>query len=210
MRFTARPEVEFMASGEVDRERGALGAAERRLEGVRKLLAEAHARMALQFGFRLWDGSLVPTDWPRDALAIAIADEGVVAALLRAPRVTTLANLWAARRLDIVNGGIFDLMEKRPKVRPRELTRSSARRARCSQPLRSCSRRAASLGRWRRSKPTARATDRRLGTRRTSPTTMTSRTRSTRCFSIPRWSTLAGTSMTGATTSRRRTCRSST
>jgi hypothetical protein len=80
--------------------------------------------MALQFGFRLWDGSLVPADWPRDALALAIADEGVVAALLRAPRVTTLANLWAAKRLDIVNGGIFDLVEKRPKVRTRELTRN--------------------------------------------------------------------------------------
>ncbi len=113
-----------MASGEVDRERGRMGAAERRLEGVRKLLAEAHARMALQFGFRLWDGSLVPADWPRDALALAIADEGVIAALLRAPRVTTLANLWAAKRLDIVNGGIFDLVEKRPKVRTRELTRN--------------------------------------------------------------------------------------
>jgi hypothetical protein len=36
--------MEFMASGEVDRERGRMGAAERRLEGVRKLLAEAHAR----------------------------------------------------------------------------------------------------------------------------------------------------------------------
>ena len=39
-----------------------MGALERRLEGARKLLAEAPARMALQFGFRLWDGSLVPAD----------------------------------------------------------------------------------------------------------------------------------------------------
>ena len=90
---------------------------------MRALLADAHRRMALQFGFRLWDGSLVPADWPPGALAITIADEGAVAGLLRAPKVTTLANLWAAKRIDIVNGGIFDLVDKRPKGRTREFTR---------------------------------------------------------------------------------------
>jgi cyclopropane-fatty-acyl-phospholipid synthase len=88
------------------------------------LLADAHARIAPQFGFRLWDGSWVPADWPPEGLGIAIADEGVVAALLRSPRLATLANLWAAKRLDIVNGGIFDLVEKRPKGRTREFTRA--------------------------------------------------------------------------------------
>ena len=77
--------------------------------------------MGLEFGFRLWDGALVPADWPRDALAIAIADEGVVASLIRAPRLPTLANLWAAKRLDIVNGDLFDLVAKRPKARTRDL-----------------------------------------------------------------------------------------
>jgi cyclopropane-fatty-acyl-phospholipid synthase len=98
-----------------------MGAPERRLQRVRTLIADAHKRMALQFGFRLWDGSRVPSDWPGDALAIAIADEGVIAGLLRAPKLTTLANLWASKRLDIINGGIFDLVEKRPKGRTREL-----------------------------------------------------------------------------------------
>ena len=84
---------------------------------LKDLLAEAHALLGLQFGFRLWDGSFVPANWRPDALAIAIADEGVVAGLLRAPRLTTLANLWAAKRIDILNGDLFDLVDKRPSGR---------------------------------------------------------------------------------------------
>src|SRR5436305_4167678 len=105
------------------RTKNRMGAREWRLETLRKWLAETHSRLAPQFGVRLWDGSLVPSDWSRDALAIVIGDEGVVASLLRAPRLTTLANLWAAKRLDIINGGIFDLVEKRPKGRTREFMR---------------------------------------------------------------------------------------
>jgi len=90
---------------------------QKRKARLKALLAEAHALLGLQFGFRLWDGSLVPAHWRPDALAIAIADEGVVAGLLRAPRLTTLANLWAAKRVDILNGNIFDLVDKRPSGR---------------------------------------------------------------------------------------------
>jgi cyclopropane-fatty-acyl-phospholipid synthase len=88
------------------------------------VLMQAHQRLALEFGFRLWDGTYVPADWPATALTIAIADEGAVAGLLRAPRITTLANLWAAKRIDIVNGTLFDLVAKRPKGRTREFTKS--------------------------------------------------------------------------------------
>ena len=95
--------------------------AEKRLVGFKALLADVHRRLGLEFGFRLWDGALVPADWPADALTIAIADEGAVASLVRAPRLPTLANLWAAKRLDIVNGTLFDLVAKRPKTRTREL-----------------------------------------------------------------------------------------
>src|SRR5271169_3947380 len=101
-----------------------MGALERRLVSLRAMLADAHLRLALRFGFRLWDGSYVPADWPRDALALAIADEGAVAGLLRAPNLTTLANLWAAKRLDIINGGIFDLVDKRPKGRTRDYAKN--------------------------------------------------------------------------------------
>ena len=50
-----------------------------------------------------------------------IADEGVVAALLRKPKPDTLANLWASARLDILNGTIFDLVARRPKIRTKRL-----------------------------------------------------------------------------------------
>lgn len=95
-----------------------------RIRSISALLAQAHQRLALEFGFRLWDGSLVPADWPPTSLAIAIADEGAVAGLLRAPKITTLANLWAAKRVDIVNGSLLDLVAKRPKGRTREFTKS--------------------------------------------------------------------------------------
>jgi cyclopropane-fatty-acyl-phospholipid synthase len=95
-----------------------------RLQRFRALLATTHKRMALEFGFRLWDGSLVPADWPANGLAIAIADEGAVAALMRSPKLTTIANLWAAKRLDLINGSLFDLVAKGPKGRTRDLRKS--------------------------------------------------------------------------------------
>ncbi len=98
-----------------------MGKAEKRLASLKALLDDAHRRLGLEFGFRLWDGALVPSDWPSDALAIRVADEGAVASFIRAPRLPTLANLWAAKRLDIVNGDLFDLVAKRPKARTRDL-----------------------------------------------------------------------------------------
>ena len=98
--------------------------AQRRIENFRALALKAHQRLGLEFGLRLWDGSLVPADWPPSGMAIAFADDGVVASFLRAPNVVTLANLWAAKRLDILNGTIFDLARRRPKGRSRDLWRS--------------------------------------------------------------------------------------
>ncbi len=115
----ARPAAARQKNDEV-----VLSGAQQRLRSFRTLLTQAHRRMALEFGFRLWDGSFVPADWPAASLAVAIADEGAVAALLRAPRITTLANLWAAKRVDIVNGTIFDLAAKRTKSRRRDLRKS--------------------------------------------------------------------------------------
>jgi len=98
-------------------------AAEKRLHGVRQLLTQAHERLALQFGFVLWDGSTVPADLASEALAIAIADEGVVASLIRRPNLDTLVNLWASARFDIRNGTFFDIAERRPKARTRAVLR---------------------------------------------------------------------------------------
>ncbi|HTZ78259.1 MAG TPA: class I SAM-dependent methyltransferase, partial [Stellaceae bacterium] len=70
--------------------------------------------------------STIPDDWPADGLQLVIADEGAVAALIKGPSVTTLANLWAAGRVDLRNGTIFDLVARRPRGRTRELRKSLA------------------------------------------------------------------------------------
>lgn len=102
--------------------------AERRLENFRALIAKALAQLKLDLGIRLWDGSVVPADWPPTRLLVAIADEGAVAGLLRAPNLVTLVKLWAARRIDIVNGTIFDLAARRPAAGTRDLKRSLDKR----------------------------------------------------------------------------------
>ncbi|HTP92750.1 MAG TPA: cyclopropane-fatty-acyl-phospholipid synthase family protein [Xanthobacteraceae bacterium] len=98
--------------------------AQTRLASLRKLLAHVRERLGLDIGFVLWDGSTVPAGLAPNALAVAIADEGAVAALLRRPNVETLAQLWVGKRLDLRNGTIFDLAGIRPKVRTREFRKT--------------------------------------------------------------------------------------
>ena len=93
----------------------------KRLKIIRSLAESMHKMLNLEFGIRLWDGSTVPADWPKDKMALAIADEGAIAGMLRAPKLTTIGNLWAAKRLDILNGTIFDLVERAPKGRTRDI-----------------------------------------------------------------------------------------
>lgn len=95
-----------------------------RLRGFARLLGSVRERLGLDIGFVLWNGSTVPADLPQTALAVAIADEGAVAALIRRPNVDTLANLWVSGRLDIRNGSLFDLVARRPKVRTKTLLKS--------------------------------------------------------------------------------------
>ncbi len=95
----------------------------KRLAALSRLLAEAHARLGLKLGFRLWDGSLVPAGWPADGLSIGIADSGAVAALLRKPKLDTLLNLHISGRIAILNGSIFDLAAARPDGKVGRLAR---------------------------------------------------------------------------------------
>ncbi len=97
-----------------------MGAA-KRIQALSALLAHAHAMLELKIGFQLWDGSRVPADWPEDGLMVALADEGVIASVVRRPNADTLANLWCAKRIDILNGTIFDVAERRPNVRTRKI-----------------------------------------------------------------------------------------
>ena len=102
--------------------------AARRLDSFKRLLTHINERILPDLGFVLWDGSTVPADLRSDALALAIADEGAIAAMIRRPNVDTFLNLWVTSRLDLRNGSFFDLAARRPTTRTRELMRSFNKR----------------------------------------------------------------------------------
>ncbi|HEY5796784.1 MAG TPA: class I SAM-dependent methyltransferase, partial [Bosea sp. (in: a-proteobacteria)] len=97
---------------------------QKRLAALRRLLTQAHEKLGLKLGFRLWDGSSVPGDWPQDGLAIAIRDSGAVAALIRKPKLDTLLNLHISDRIALLNGSIFDLTTARPEGKVGRLARN--------------------------------------------------------------------------------------
>ena len=101
-----------------------MATAAERAKSFGQLLAHARERLGLDIGFALWDGSTVPDDLPPAAFALTFADEGAVAALIRRPKIDTLANLWVSGRIDLKNGTLFDLVARRPSVRTRELRKT--------------------------------------------------------------------------------------
>lgn len=102
---------------------------DKRIEALRRLLADAHGKLGLKLGFALWDGSRVPADWPADRLMIAVRDAGVVAALLRRPKLDTLLHLHVSDRIAIENGTIFDLAAARPDGKVGRLARGISKAA---------------------------------------------------------------------------------
>lgn len=94
-----------------------------RLASLKKLLAHVRERLGLDLGFTLWDGSTVPAGLQDDALAIKVGDEGVIAALVRRPKLDTILNLWVTARIDLRNGSLFDVIARRPKVRTKDFLR---------------------------------------------------------------------------------------
>ncbi|MGB6536440.1 MAG: cyclopropane-fatty-acyl-phospholipid synthase family protein [Xanthobacteraceae bacterium] len=107
----------IMASQPIQWVGSALGA------GYVEMLAHARERLRIDIGFVLWDGSTVPSTLPAGAFAIVLADEGVVAALIRRPKLDTILNLWVSARFDLRNGTLFDLVARRPKVRSKDFLR---------------------------------------------------------------------------------------
>src|SRR5580698_7767599 len=95
--------------------------AARRLDAFKRLLTHLHEQILPEFGFVLWDGSTVPADLPADSLALVIADEGAIAAMIRRPNIDTFLNLWVTARFDLRNGTLFDLEARRPRGRSRAL-----------------------------------------------------------------------------------------
>ena len=94
-----------------------------RLKALAALAADAHARLKLKFGIRLWDGKMIPQGYPETGLAIAINDEAVVTQLLRRPSLDTLLKAYIAGRAAIINGSIFDLAAARPEAKPGRIAR---------------------------------------------------------------------------------------
>ena len=99
-------------------------AAARRLQSLTSLLAHLRERLGVDIGFVLWDGTSVPADLAPTAMAMAIADEGAVAALIRRPKLDTLFNLLVSARLELRNGTLFDLMALRPRIRSKDFRKS--------------------------------------------------------------------------------------
>ncbi len=95
-----------------------------RTERLKALIAHIRETLGVSLNFRLWDGTTIPADASPEALTIAIADEGVIAALFRKPKIDTLLNLYVTRRLDLLNGTLFDLVAERPKIRSRDVRRA--------------------------------------------------------------------------------------
>jgi cyclopropane-fatty-acyl-phospholipid synthase len=99
-------------------------AAVRRLQSLTSLLTHVRERLGLALGFVLWDGTTIPADLAANAIALRIADEGVVAALIRRPKLDTLFNLMVTARLELRNGTLFDLMAQRPRVRSKDFLKA--------------------------------------------------------------------------------------
>jgi cyclopropane-fatty-acyl-phospholipid synthase len=98
---------------------------DRRLDAATALLTALHARLGLGFGFELWDGRRIPADTPADGLRIVIAHEAALSRLIWRPKASTLIDLYAEGHIDLRGGTLFDLAEKRPAVRTRDMLRSS-------------------------------------------------------------------------------------
>ena len=105
-----------------------MDAAAKRVVALRQLLSHAREQLGLDVGFILWDGSTVPADLTPSAFSVVLADEGVVAALIRRPNLETLGNLWVSKRIELRNGTLFDLASVRPRVRSKQFLKAINKR----------------------------------------------------------------------------------
>ena len=110
--------------------------AARRLESFKRLLAHVREVASLDVRFRAVGRLHRPCRPSSNALAIAFADEGVVAAMLRRPNADTFLNLWVTARIDIRNGDIFDFLARQPKLRTKEIRRRLDKRLALTTALR--------------------------------------------------------------------------
>ncbi|MFD1331760.1 class I SAM-dependent methyltransferase [Methylopila musalis] len=100
-------------------------AAERRLALARELADAVAPLLGPHLALKLWDGATSPREVGPDRLVVRFADEGTLAALAKSPKLDTLVRLHALGRVDLENGDLFDLAERRPSLRGRDLLRAA-------------------------------------------------------------------------------------
>lgn len=99
-------------------------AADRRLALARDIAAAVAPLLGPHLALKLWDGSTVPPNVTPDQILVRFSDEGTLAALAKSPKLDTLIRLHAVGRIDLENGDLFDLAERRPSVRGRDLLKA--------------------------------------------------------------------------------------
>ncbi|GLK76803.1 cyclopropane-fatty-acyl-phospholipid synthase [Methylopila jiangsuensis] len=100
-------------------------AAERRLALARELADAVAPLLGPHLALKLWDGGTSPRQVGPDKLIVRFGDEGTLAALAKSPKLDTLVRLHALGRIDLENGDLFDLAERRPSLRGRDLLRAA-------------------------------------------------------------------------------------
>lgn len=90
---------------------------DQRLAATKSILQRAAKALDLRFGLRLWDGTEIPPASGHAPLRIVLADEGVLASLIRSPNMDTFIRLHIEGRIDWTGGTLFDLAALRPNVK---------------------------------------------------------------------------------------------
>ncbi|HUG60350.1 MAG TPA: cyclopropane-fatty-acyl-phospholipid synthase family protein [Methylomirabilota bacterium] len=92
-------------------------------EDIRRLVSHVQQVAETDIPVELWDGSRVPADAPSDGLRLVITSPAVLSRLMRRPSAATLIQLHVEGLIDIRGGTLFDLAERRPTVRSRDIRR---------------------------------------------------------------------------------------
>ena len=92
---------------------------QKRLAAARRLANHIHEQLELEFGIRLWDGSVIPPGW--SGLTLCLNDPRVLTSVIRQRSLNALIDAWSTKRLDLAGGTLFNFIEKRPAVRTRDI-----------------------------------------------------------------------------------------
>lgn len=97
-------------------------AAERRIQGARRLFAHIADLVQADLSIRLWTGETIPLGLrPSDGLAIAIRTPRAVTRLVRRPLLTTLIELIAAGDVEVEGGTLLDVAARRGSMNTKGL-----------------------------------------------------------------------------------------